>query len=190
MPDKATALEVFLALRELALEEEAEALAAAMPLYAKNAEEAKNFRGCLLFGDDLLGQTTPKYLSVNERRILLIQACQRMVLGETKKGADDKKRARSAARGCNAVFVPAFPKGREVTKRMLERARAAERRQIAASCSDRTGKLSLSIRARGDRKLPAIIGRRLPTAVTHREPDAAADGPDRDLTARLHVRKG
>ncbi|MGH2836720.1 MAG: hypothetical protein ACRDJY_00045 [Thermoleophilaceae bacterium] len=192
MPRNATALEVFLALRELVEQEERERLVATLAVVANARKRNDDFDGCMLLGSELLGKSTPKYLTRPEREVTLFHACLRLILDEARRGRDDEydNVGRSAAGGCKAVFVPVFPKGTKVTKRKLRRARAAQGRQIAASCSERTGKLSLSVRARGDKKLPAITGRRIQSGVTHGAPRGAGDGPDRQLTVRWRARKG
>ena len=150
----------------------------ASAMTTRDEEESDDvFSGCLLMGDILLAGT--RYVET-DRRAALRTACAEII-------ANSRVNARAAAGGCKAVFVPAFPKDRQVTKRMRRRAVEAAREQIAASCRQRrVGRLSFSLRARGKRAtLPDVVGRRLRVNVAS---EAPKDAPDRRLGVRWRQR--
>jgi hypothetical protein len=190
VPRRATALEVFLALQELQNEEEAEQLAAAILLPIKDEQTKQQFLGCMLLSD-LLGDPQDDELSDQfARQIAALAACKKLVLDRPVSTNRPVGAGRVAANGCNAVFIPVFGKRRKVTKRLVRRAKAAARRQVAASCTDRPGKLSISLRARGGRKLRAITGRKARGVVARRLRNGSPKGANREMSVRWRARKG
>jgi hypothetical protein len=187
-PTPASAEEVLAAIRELLLEQERAEILVAINL-AGGGETDLGGRdltdaldGCVLMGEGILGG---KAVVQRESRFALLRACARLVLNEATRRAPS---GTTAADGCNAVFVPAFPRGRKVTKRKRKRAVATMREWIAVSCKQRrVGKLSFSIRARGKGvTVPDVTGRRLGVKVARRVPKGA---PDQRLGVRWQARK-
>ena len=125
---------------------------------------------CVMLGVDLINeQSVPRFGSATA----LTEACRRLLIKNTSSG---RASAHAAANGCEAVFVPAFPKGEKVTKRKRKRAVAAARRQLDVSCSRRPGRLSTSIRARHGKKLREVTSPRLRTFVGRRLTQGSVEG--------------
>ena len=162
----ATAEDLFLAIRELVLEEEKNEIIASIQLDLKQDPAlGEAFRGCMVFGALLTIDEDFHITNSAESSLALLKACRRLLIKNTSGG---RAGARVTADGCEAVFVPAFPRGEKVTKRKRRRAVAAARRQLAVSCTNRPGRLSVSIHARHGKKLRKIAQPRLRTFVGRR----------------------
>jgi hypothetical protein len=129
------------------------------------------FDMCLLLGLDQ-GETGIDQVNLRGE-ISLVKACHRLLIKTTSRRP---AAPRTAANGCDAVFVPAFSKGEKVTKRKRRRAVAAARRQLDVSCTSRPGRLSASIRARHGKKLREVTQPRLHTFVGRRLTQGSVEG--------------
>jgi hypothetical protein len=131
---------------------------------AKDPKFLDRFDGCIFFGTVQLENID--YTLVGGGAFALGEACLKLL-----RASAAKPRAHAAAAGCRVRFVPAFRKGRKVTKRMRTRAVAAGRRQLAASCTRRAdGGIALKLRARAEGKTlgKVLRSRRIRAHATHR----------------------
>jgi hypothetical protein len=171
---------------------EATDLAAAIAIKLKEPGAKETYTGCLTFADalDIAREDTVSYGDhENTRDAALSKACGEFLLRQ-KFTANRRSSARSAATGCSAVYVPAFPKGTKVTKKRRARARDAAGRQLRLSCRKTSaGVMTIAVKARRrNATLNRLLGKRVRSRVA-RLPRPGTKPAGKRLGVRWKARK-
>jgi hypothetical protein len=151
-------------------DQEATDLAAAIAAKLKEPGAKETYAGCLTFADavEIGREETVSYGDhENTRDAVLSKACGEFLLRQKFTANNRRSSARTAADGCAAVFVPAFPRGTKVTRKRRARARDAARRQLRLSCrTTSAGVLKVAVKARRQNAtLNRLLGRRVRSRV-------------------------
>jgi hypothetical protein len=143
---------------EIHVEREAERMQAALEAVLKKPGGQATFRYCMWFADTVLANEDTVGYELGAHA----EACIRLAL-RSPPPARRAAEGHAAAEGCRAAFIPVFPKGTKVTRKLRRRAASAARSRLRLSCKVQgDGTMSASVKARGKKAtLNPVLGKRV-----------------------------